>query len=291
MRRFGLSVILAIAPILVASNSTPLDVSGLWCDQSGSCNIHVTQSANTVNVSIVAGLTAYGEVYPNQRAINLTFLHSDIHSAGIFPHEAGTDFTNITWVDPADKKAHNSWCKHGAPSCAFTAPPSPPPTPPSPTPRYPFALLHGGRFSGPAIVDSPDPIIQYVWDPNFTDTKKLQVFTKLPMEVLSAETAFENTASLLQPTANVTVSGNGDLAVDFGSEAAAWIEFESPDLMASGTMAADVSLSISEYNKPGFYNTGAKTANVQYIGNNTFNIKLNSLLYEGESIAADESSA
>jgi hypothetical protein len=271
-----------LTPLLLAAS---VDVSGVWCDQSSHCNIKVIQTGNSVNVSIGSSGAASGNIYPAQRAINLTFFQGNIHSAGIFPPETGTDFTNITWIDPADKKAHNSWCKNGAPSCNPPPSPSPPPrpTPPSPpAPRYPFPELHGGSFSGPTIADSPDPIIQYIWEPNFTDTKTLQVFTKLPMKVMSAaETSFENTASLLEPTANVLVKGNGDLAVDFGSEAAAWIEFESTDLMVSGAWAADVSMSISEYNKPGFYNTGPKTAGVQYIGNNTFHSKLNAALYEG----------
>jgi hypothetical protein len=239
-----------VAPL----SSAGFNVSGLWCDQSNRCDIDVTQTADAVDVAIgSAAHIASGSVFPSNRSINLTFSAGNIHSYGIFPSTTPTDFTNITWRDPADLKAHNSWCKAGSAGCAAAPPPPAPPTPGPPPSPYPYPVLYGGSFSEPAVPDSPDPLIQYRWADNFTNTGTLQVFTQQPTAVLSATAgAFANAESLLQPAASVAVTGEGSIAVDFGSEAAAWLDFDSPDLLlATGAMAAEVSMSISEYNVPG----------------------------------------
>ena len=150
---------------------------------------------------------------------------------------------------------------------------------------YNLSLLHGGSYSGPINPASPDPLIRYRWSSTFNDTKHFQVFTRPPTRVTSATPAasFIDVASLLGPAAsrNVTVGGNGDLAVDFGAECAGWIEFESPDLHLRLADAAPPTLlmSLSEYDAPGFYNTGPKTSAAVHVREHTYSLRLNS--YEG----------
>ena len=141
---------------------------------------------------------------------------------------------------------------------------------------YPY--LAGGRFSGPNIAQSPDPLVRYRWDHTKADDN-LQVYYLRPISV-TTETpgSFDNLASLTTSAPHVTVRGAGSIMLDFGVESAAWLEFDSPDLSGS------VTASISEYNEPGIVNTGAqnrlKTQKPIKYGN-TYRLELNDLLYEG----------
>ena len=142
----------------------------------------------------------------------------------------------------------------------------------------PFSRLHGGAFSGPAVPESPDPLIQYRWN-NLQSTDDLQIYNLSPVALFPEPVAsFEpgTTNSIHQEP--ILVKGVGSIRFDFGVESAAWLEFDSPDLSGS------VETSISEYNEPAIVNTGPphrfKTAAPQRYGN-TYRLELNPDLYEG----------
>eukprot|EP00026_Physarum_polycephalum_P000731 Phypoly_transcript_00732.p1 GENE.Phypoly_transcript_00732~~Phypoly_transcript_00732.p1 ORF type:complete len:853 (+),score=76.09 Phypoly_transcript_00732:1556-4114(+) len=147
----------------------------------------------------------------------------------------------------------------------------------------PYPYLNGGAFIGPAVSDSPDPLVTYRWDTN-VNTTQLQIYNLLPVSATTDQpSSFTNLGSLTSKSPNVTVSGNGSIILDFGVESAAWLEFDSPDLALTPNTSM-VLMSISEYNKPAVVNSGVtyrvKTAQpIQY--NTTFRLELNDQLYEG----------
>ena len=136
--------------------------------------------------------------------------------------------------------------------------------------RYPS--IHGGAYVDPVVSASPDPLIRYRWKkPLATDS--LQVYSVSPQKITGLpENAFKKRGD------RITVTANGDLFLDFGTETAGWLEFDSNDL------ADSVAMSISEYNEPAIVNAGAqnpvktKTA-VKY--GHTYRLELNDELYEG----------
>jgi hypothetical protein len=142
----------------------------------------------------------------------------------------------------------------------------------------PYAPLHGGSFAGSAVLESPDPLIQYQWtNPQATDN--LQIYSLGPVRYFTETPAsFESatTQSILKEP--ILVKGVGSIRFDFGVESAAWLEFDSPDL------AGSIEMSISEYNEPAIVNTGPphrfKTAPPQRY-QNTYRLELNPELYEG----------
>ena len=136
--------------------------------------------------------------------------------------------------------------------------------------QEPYPYLRGGDFSGPRVLESPDPLVSYRWH-NVRATDELEIYTLKPKTVSSYEKeAFENLQSLTGETPYVTVCGKGSIQIDFGVESAAWLEFDSPDC------PGDVEMSISEYNEPGYFKTKVP---VKY--GNTFRLELNDELYEG----------
>ena len=114
----------------------------------------------------------------------------------------------------------------------------------SPIPE-PYAYVSGGSFSGPAVPESPDPLVSYRWpDPKASDA--LENFLLEPKAISADPTgSFENLPSMTGPHPDVTVKGPGSIRLDFGLELAAWVEFDSPDCPGG------VEMSISEYNEPG----------------------------------------
>jgi hypothetical protein len=134
----------------------------------------------------------------------------------------------------------------------------------------PYAYVGSGRFAGPAVPESPDPLVGYRW-PNPKATDALEIFLLKPKNV-SAEPAgsFENLSSLTGPHPDVTVKGTGAIRLDFGLEMAAWVEFDSPDCPGG------IEMSISEYNEPGHDKTKAP---VKY--GDTYRLELNRQLYDG----------
>lgn len=142
----------------------------------------------------------------------------------------------------------------------------------------PYPALSGGSFSGPAVPESPDPLVAYRW-PSPKATDELQSYTLKPVAVQADKPkAFSHLNSLLGNDPNVTVNGTGSIRMDFGQENAGWLELDSPDL------DGDVEMSISEYNEPAKVMLGpanpVKTKAPRRYGN-TYRLELNRELYEG----------
>jgi alpha-L-rhamnosidase len=136
--------------------------------------------------------------------------------------------------------------------------------------EQPYSYVTNGCFSGPAVPESPDPLVAYCWNnPQITDALEIYL---LPPKVVSADktAAFDNLQSLTGPAPSVTVKAPGVILLDFGCESASWVEFDSPDC------PGDVEMSISEYNEPAPNKTKAPVKH-----GNTYRLELNRELYEG----------
>jgi alpha-L-rhamnosidase len=135
-----------------------------------------------------------------------------------------------------------------------------------------YLYVSSGSFSGPTIAQSPDPLVSYRW-PKPQANDALEIYLIKPKSA-SADIAasFDNLPSLTGDSPNVTVKGIGSVRMDFGIENAAWLEFDSPDLVGN------VEMSISEYNQPNNYL--GKTMTPKKYGN-TYRLELNTDLYEG----------
>jgi alpha-L-rhamnosidase len=146
-------------------------------------------------------------------------------------------------------------------------------------PLYPY--LHGGDWQSGDFSLSPDPLRGYAWDSSFLQNPRepLQCYAALPVAATVEEGQIGGLDSLSRPGSVLTLTGSCCLRVDFGVEAAAWLEFESNDLQG------DVTLSVSEYNRPGVVNLGPqsprKTAVPVRVGQHTWRLRLNDLHYEG----------
>jgi alpha-L-rhamnosidase len=146
-------------------------------------------------------------------------------------------------------------------------------------PLYPY--LHGGRWTAGDFRLSPDPLRGYTWDDRFLSnpSEPLQCYAALPVKAVVESGRIEGVETLGQPGSVLGISGPCSLRLDFGVEAAAWLEFESGDLHG------EVELSISEYNRPGVVNAGPKhprkTAAPERVGAHTWRLHLNDLCYEG----------
>jgi len=142
----------------------------------------------------------------------------------------------------------------------------------------PYPYISTGSFSGVKITESPDPLVDYRW-PNPKASDGLEIYIQKPVVVSTDATAsFDNMESLTGNSPNVTVKGIGSIRMDFGQENAAWLEFDSPDLVGK------VEMSISEYNEPArgitVPNSLTKTLTPKKYGN-SYRLELNSELYEG----------
>jgi len=75
----------------------------------------------------------------------------------------------------------------------------------------PYTYVGAGRFSGPEVPESPDPLVAYRW-PNPKTSDGLEIFLLRP-KAISATPAgsFENLPSLTGPKPDVTVRGHGRL--------------------------------------------------------------------------------
>ena len=142
----------------------------------------------------------------------------------------------------------------------------------------PQPYVSTGSFTGPAVPESPDPLVAYRW-PSPKATDGLEIYLQKPSVVsCDTEASFDNLGSLTTEQPNVTVKGTGSIRMDFGLESAAWLEFDSPDCPGG------IEMSISEYNQPAIVNQmplhPVKTlAPVKY--GNTYRLELNKELYEG----------
>ncbi len=146
----------------------------------------------------------------------------------------------------------------------------------------PYPALHGGSFSGPQVKLSPDPLVAYRWRHPGAGNG-LQTYVLRPVAVRTqTPTSFSNLQSVTGRQCNITVKGTGAIRVDFGTESAAWIEFDSPDLNGS-----KVEMAVSEFDAPAHDGIvpatgGCKPAIAvpERIGD-TYRLKLNAQYYEG----------
>ena len=133
-----------------------------------------------------------------------------------------------------------------------------------------YAYVGNGSFSGPAVPESPDPLVAYRWPaPKASDA--LEIYLLKP-KVISADRpeSFANLTSLAGDSPDVTVRDAGEILLDFGRESAAWVEFDSPDCPGG------VEMSISEYNQPAPHKTRVPVKH-----GDTYRLELNKELYEG----------
>ncbi len=138
----------------------------------------------------------------------------------------------------------------------------------------PYPVLHGGAWSGPKVKLSPDPLVAYRWaHPRAGDG--LQTYVLRPMAV-STQTpkSFSGLESVTGGHCDVTVTGTGAIRVDFGTESAAWIEFDSPDLNGS-----KVAMGVSEFDAPA-HEPNHAIGIPEKVGH-TYRLKLNPQYYEG----------
>ena len=150
----------------------------------------------------------------------------------------------------------------------------------------PFPALHGGSFSGRKVKWSPDPLVAYRWaHPRAGD--ELQTYVLRPVAVSTrTPKSFSGLQSVTGHHCDITVKGTGSFRFDFGTESAAWIEFDSPDLNGS-----KVEMGISEFNAPAHEgkNNGSvmptfdriPTIGVPEKIGDTYRVKLNKRYYEG----------
>ena len=138
----------------------------------------------------------------------------------------------------------------------------------------PYQPLHDGGFTGSDVPLSPDPLVGYFWrDPQATDD--LQFYLLRPVKVSTDEPgSFAGLKSACKERCNITVRGTGTLQFDFGTESAAWLVFDSPDI-PEGSVEAGV----SEFTAPSWEHTiAAPTAT----GGHTYCLKLkNKFDYNG----------
>ena len=133
-----------------------------------------------------------------------------------------------------------------------------------------YPLLNGGKFEGPLINESPDPLIRYRWnEPKESDG--LQIYFLKPVSLdAAASDSFLGLSSGTTDTTAITIKKPGSIRLDFGVVSGAWVEFDSPDCLGG------VEMSISEFNEPGVGKTGVPVKH-----GNTYRLELNSELYEG----------
>ena len=134
----------------------------------------------------------------------------------------------------------------------------------------PYAYVGNGSFSGPAVPESPDPLVAYRWPaPKASDA--LEIYLLKPKAVTADRPeSFANLISLAGDSPDMTVKGAGEILFDFGRESAAWVEFDSPDCPGG------VEMSISEYNQPAPHKTMVPVKH-----GDTYRLELNKELYEG----------
>ncbi len=144
----------------------------------------------------------------------------------------------------------------------------------------PYPYVNFGSYSDKTVAGSPDPLVSYRWvNPQAKDG--LQIYILKPIKVTSDNSSsFSNLNSLIGNKPDVSVTGTGSITFDFGCENAAWLEFDSPDLIDSES----VTMSISEYNEPAIICKEATNPVKTKIPTKygiTYRLELNKELYEG----------
>ena len=143
---------------------------------------------------------------------------------------------------------------------------------------YPYVLED--KFSFEFEPDSPDPLINYKWD-NPKQSDCLEIFLMRPYKLTTeSPNSFINLDSAKQKDTDIVVRDIGTVMLDFKTEFAGWLEIDSPDFNGQ------ITLGVSEYNKPAIVNNNLETKN--YIKtaipkkyHNTYRLELNDELYEG----------
>lgn len=144
--------------------------------------------------------------------------------------------------------------------------------------KEPYEYIKDGNVTAGKSGISPDPLYGYRWEaPRAEDD--LQIFCMTPVSAKTENpSAFLEYNTLTEESPQMTVCGTGTVLLDFGTEAAGWLEVDIPDL------TGEITLGISEYNMPAFVNVGpqspSKTAVPVRYGN-TYRLELNDELYEG----------
>ncbi|MGH7940377.1 MAG: alpha-L-rhamnosidase C-terminal domain-containing protein [Limisphaerales bacterium] len=129
----------------------------------------------------------------------------------------------------------------------------------------PYQPLHDGAFTGPTVPLSPDPLVRYRWD-NPTTTNELQYYLLRPVKIFTDKPgAFDGLKTARRHRCNITVRGTGSIRFDFGTESAAWLEFDSPD------MSGGVEMGVSEFTAPAWEHCIAAPT---HIGGHTYCLKL-----------------
>ena len=155
----------------------------------------------------------------------------------------------------------------------------------------PWPPLSGGAFSGAPAPLSPDPLVRYRWPlaGGSVNDSVLQIY-ELPAVSVGAgpgtsPLAFSNSSSAIgSVSCAIRVVGAGTLIFDFGVEAPAWWEFDSPDLPAE--TAAALRMGSGEYNSVGFYAGYKSAAPTRYCrgARCTYRLETNPELYEGKGV-------
>ena len=138
--------------------------------------------------------------------------------------------------------------------------------------QQPYSYIDGGSLSGREVPDSPDPLVNYVWDNPKADDP-LQIFIVHPQNAV-ATSGSDNVSGLetiSRETCAIDVKGDCVIRFDMGAELPAWIEIDCPD------MHGEVEMGISEYNVPEIINKTRKP--VRY--GDSYRLELNQELYEG----------
>lgn len=140
--------------------------------------------------------------------------------------------------------------------------------------KQPYPVLNGGGFEGPAVKESPDPLVGYRW-PETKATDGLQVYALRPVGAAAdVKASFGNLETAMAAKTDILVKGLGAIRFDFGVESAAWLEFDSPDFNGA------VELSVSEYNEVPAKPEPLKTKAPAKHGEGTYRLEL-SEHYEG----------
>ena len=92
-------------------------------------------------------------------------------------------------------------------------------------PLYPY--LHGGSWQSGDFSLSPDPLRSYLWESRFLKDPRepLQCYAALPISWALESGQIGGLETLGQPRSILKISGPCCLRMDFGVEAAAWLEF------------------------------------------------------------------
>ena len=88
--------------------------------------------------------------------------------------------------------------------------------------QEPYASLHGGKFDGPTVLESPDPLVRYRWNnPDASDG--LQIYVLSPVASFTVPPAsFLITKSTSGQQDSITVESVGSIRLDFGVESHGW---------------------------------------------------------------------